>query len=138
MRALAAGDLRGWHGLPAGLTREDAERELGAADPPRDLGGRFAGEPRVLRHHAPTQAAPNGVDVWFGSQGAVAIEYGPASLPAPPEDQLGPPEATVGDALVYAGRGLVVYVRRDGVVERVIGFEPCSTEEFLAGPLSPS
>ncbi len=138
---LAAGDLRGWNGLPDGLTREDADAALGPAEPRRDLGGPFAGELRVLRHHAPTDAAPAGVNVWFGSDGAVGVEIAPMLLPAGAEQQLGAPEAT-GDAreggrqLVYARRGLALELSGGGIVERVVGFASCETEAFLQGPLA--
>jgi hypothetical protein len=132
MRRLAAGDLRSWHGLPEGLTREDADRELGPAA--RDHGGRFGGSTRVFRHHPATPAAPNGVDVWFGGDVVVGIEYGPAVLPEPPDAQLGPPEAIVGQRHVYASRGLAFDIRRDGLVERVIAFAPALTEFFRTRP----
>ena len=138
---LATGDLRGWNGLADGLTREDAEAALGPAEPRRDLGGAFAGELRVLRHHAPTVAAPAGVDVWFGSGGAVGVEIAPARLPAGADEQLGAPEAIVdtregGRQLVYARRGLAVELSGGGIVERVVGFASCETEAFLQGPLA--
>ena len=132
LNSLAAGDLRSWHGLPEGLTRADADRELGAA--PRDHGGRFGGSTRVLRHHAPTPAAPAGVDVWFGGDVIVGVEYGPAVLPEPPDAQLGPPETVVGERHVYTSRGLAVDIRRDGVVERVVAFAPSLAERFLSRP----
>jgi hypothetical protein len=37
---------------------------------------------------------------------------------------------------VSATRGLAIDVARDGPVERVVGFAPCSTEAFLGGPLN--
>jgi hypothetical protein len=133
---LAAGDLDGWTGLPRGLTRSAVEASLGAAVPDRDLGGHFAGEPRVRRRYAPTDAAPGGIDVWFGSAGAVAVEYAPARVSV---DTLGEPEASLerglSRRLVYASRGLAVDVAPDGGTERVLGFTPCSASEFLAGPL---
>jgi hypothetical protein len=131
----AAGDLSGWAGLPPGLTREAVATELGEAVPPRDIGGHFAGEPRVRRRYAPTPAAPSGIDVWFGSGGAVAVEYVPAHPPP-----LGEPEAVIDSGLsrrlVYAARGLAVDVAPDGAAERILGFASCTVEGFLAGPLA--
>jgi hypothetical protein len=135
--ALAAGDLAAWTGLEPGLTRETVAAALGPADPDRDFGGRFAGEPRPFRHYAATPAAPAGIDVWFSGTQAVAITFAPANVTP---DSLGPPETIAGhDAVrthVYAGRGLALEVARDGAVERVIGFAPTTTAAFLAGPLA--
>ena len=109
----AAGDLDSWEGLPDGVTRERAAEALGAADPQRDLGGVFAGEPRVFRRHFGNPPAPAGVDVWFSDDTAVAISYGPADV-LPPEA----PESVVDDGFsrryVYARRGLMLDVARDG------------------------
>jgi hypothetical protein len=137
LRALADGDLAAFDGLPDGLTRASAEAALGPSDPPRDFGGRLAGEPRVFRHFAPTAAAPAGIDVWLDGERVVAVTIegaAPRTLPGEPEAEARRPDGT--RALVHASRGLTLHVTRGGVVERVLAYRACTPEEFLAGPLA--
>lgn len=141
LKALAAGDLASWHGLPAGLGDATLEAALGAGG--EETSGRLGGLPAVYRTYPAAAGAPSGVTAWFEGDDAVALEIRDPPLTAPLDEQLGAPEAEAPSGLgtsyrqqVYGTRGLALHV--SGVtdeVRRLYAFSPGDAGEFLASPL---
>jgi hypothetical protein len=141
---LAAGDLRGWHGLDEGCDRASAEAALGPSEAGPDGSGMLGGVPTAFRRYPPAPAVPDGVVVWLEEDWVVAVELMQPVLPEPIAAQLGPPEARERSGLasfhsqwIYAGRGLTAHV--DDVsedVRRLYGYAPTTVEDFLASPIA--
>ena len=144
LRALAAGDLRGWHGLAEGCDRAAVETALGPSETGPDGSGMLGGVPTVFRRYPPAPAAPHGIVVWMESDWIVAVEIVQPALTEPVEAQLGPPEAkehsglaAFHSQLIYAARGLTAHVHEySGAVLRLYGYAPSTVEKFLASPMA--
>jgi hypothetical protein len=141
VKALAAGDLAGWHGLPAGLGDATLAAALGAGG--EEVSSQLGGLPAVYRTYPAAAGVQSGVMAWFEGEDAVALEIRDPPLTAPPDEQLGAPEAEAPSGLgtsyrqqVYGTRGLALHV--SGVtdeVRRLYAFAAGDADEFLASPL---
>lgn len=142
LRALAAGDLAGWHGLPAGLDDAALASALGPGG--EETSGLLGGLPAAHRTYPPSAGAPFGVKAWFDGEDAVALEIREPPLIAPLDEQLGAPEAEAPSRLgssyrqqVYGSRGLALHVSRiTDEVRRLYAVPAGDADEFLASPLA--
>jgi hypothetical protein len=144
IRALAAGDLRPWHGLGPGCTRQDVEQALGPSREDEDSVGFLNGSPTGFRSYPAAAAGQGEVLVWYVGDAAVLLRAGDYQPAAPLAEQLGEPEATTPSLLrafhtqhVYAGRGLTAHVDDEsGAISWLFGYPPSTPEEFLNSWLS--
>jgi len=94
--------------------------------------------------YPPAPAAPYGVQARFENDNVTVLEIREPVMREPLDAQLGEPETRIQFGLggsyrqwVYAERGLVVHINRiTGRALRLYAFPACSTETFLAHPLS--
>ena len=140
--ALAAGDYRGWRGLPVGCTIADADRALGAAGPPQT--GFPGGSPTRYRTYPPSAGAPAGLQV-YDVDGAVTLIIARDAVPADTLDaMLGAPEAKQASRVpgfktmwIWASRGLTLH-RDDssGAVAWLYAYPPMTVDAFRASWLA--
>jgi hypothetical protein len=142
LRALAAGDYRGWRGVPAACTIADADRALGAAGPPQT--GFPGGSPTRYRTYPPSAGAPAGLQV-YDVDGAVTLIIARDAVPADTLDaMLGAPEAKQASRMpgfktmwIWASRGLTLH-RDDssGAVAWLYAYPPMTVDAFRASWLA--
>lgn len=141
LKALAAGDLAAWTGLPVGLSSDDVAEALG---PPGDEeAGRVGGELATFRVFPPAAGAPFGVKAWLAGDDVWLLEIREPPVTAPLDQQLGEPDASAPSGLgtsyeqrVYGARGLLLHVSQvTGEVRRLYAFAPASAAEVLAAPV---
>jgi len=142
LRALAAGDYRGWRGLPTGCTVADAERALGAGGPPQT--GFPGGSPTRYRTYPGSAGAPAGLQV-YDVDGAVTLIIAHDAVPADKVDaMLGSPEAKQPSRMpgfktmwIWASRGLTLH-RDDstGAVAWLYAYAPMTVDAFRASWLA--
>ena len=142
LRALAAGDYRGWRGLPVGCTIADADRALGAAGPTAT--GFPGGSPTRYRTYPPSVGAPAGLQV-YDVDGAVTLIIAHDAVAADKVDaMLGAPEAKQASRMpgfktmwIWASRGLTLH-RDDstGAVAWLYAYPPMTVDAFRASWLA--
>jgi hypothetical protein len=142
LRALAAGDYRGWRGVPAACTIADADRALGAAGPPQT--GFPGGSPTRYRTYPPSAGAPAGLQI-YDVDGAITLIIARDAVPADTLDaMLGAPEAKQASRMpgfktmwIWASRGLTLH-RDDtsGAVAWLYGYSPMTVDAFRASWLA--
>jgi hypothetical protein len=127
LRALAHGDLAGWHGLPDDADADWVRGALG--DGVNDRGG------GMLSWHGGA-AGPEGVLIWLNDSRVELVEMPHPRLPLEATELLGDPDYVArtpwsrsGTQEVWPARGLAVHANFDGVV-RVMAFTPMTTEAF--------
>lgn len=144
LRALAAGRLAEWRGLPPGCGRPHVETAFGPSEPGPDGSGRLGPTPTAFRRYPPTSIGPYGLVVWLVGDQVELIEINTPSLAEAPEAQLGPPEAEAPSRLdamhiqlIYARRGLTIHLHRfTRQLKRIYAYPATTHEAFLASWLS--
>lgn len=138
IRALAAGRIERWQGLPEGCTRADVERALSYVPPAAG-----ASVAQGSFEYPPTSGAPHGVDLEYADDEVLYVVIVDPKIPSA-EQTLGRPDGVIPSRLegakeqwVYASRGLSVHMDRwePGVV-RLYAFAPTTLEEFQDSALS--
>lgn len=144
LRALGAGALGDWRGLPVGCTAADLGRVFtGGGDPPGN--GRLSTRPTRFRNYR-ADGQPQPLQVWFDDDDrAILITWIQPSVVGPVKEllaTLGAPEAKLDPSIgyhadahqwIYAGRGLTLYVREhDGTLARASAFPPTTAADYEA------
>jgi hypothetical protein len=142
VRALAAGELATWNGLPSGCTDRDlAAMFSGGGDPAGD--GRLSNMPTKFRDYSagdanrPIQAWFDGQDTAFLVTWVEPVVAGDVasllSALGPPEHKLEPGVGYHADAhqWIYASRGMTLWVRehRDEIA-RVAVYKPTTAADY--------
>ena len=138
LRALAAGRLGEWQGLPTNCVKDDAEAAFGPSDAGPDGVASLNGSLAAFRRYPPTAGAPYGIQIWLRNNIIFAVEINSPRLPQPFTEVLGEPEVkersrlgAVHSQWIYASHGLVLHVQNiTDAVTRLYGFAPCSLEDF--------
>lgn len=141
--ALKRGDWGAWQGLPAACTRADAEAYLGPSAEGPDGSGRLGGTWALFRNYPASTLYPLGVQVWFDEFDKVILVQIATPQLEDAREQLGEPFigrsqlAPYHEQWVYAERGLALHVNRaNGIITRLYGFVPTTTEAFMESWLS--